>query len=112
MGPSALDVLKGGRVASQIGVRVTNLILLVMNDRGMQSIFSSKVKLRADASVAGAPKVVMPPQIRTPGYELRFSVTRTPTACLPESPSRAKGFVQTITQMNGSMATPLRHRKS
>ena len=32
------------------------LILLVMNDRGMDSILSSKVKLGADASVAGGPK--------------------------------------------------------
>ena len=31
-------------------------ILLVMNDRGMESILSSKVKLGADASVAGGPK--------------------------------------------------------
>jgi lipid-binding SYLF domain-containing protein len=32
------------------------LILLVMNDRGMESILSSKVKLGADASVAAGPK--------------------------------------------------------
>jgi lipid-binding SYLF domain-containing protein len=32
------------------------LILLVMNDRGMESILSSKVKLGGDASVAAGPK--------------------------------------------------------
>lgn len=40
----------------QIGGEATDLILLVMNDRGMDSILSSKVKLGADASVAGGPK--------------------------------------------------------
>ena len=40
----------------QIGGEATDLILLVMNDRGMESILSSKVKLGADASVAAGPK--------------------------------------------------------
>ena len=40
----------------QIGAEATDLILLVMNDRGMESILSSKVKLGADASVAAGPK--------------------------------------------------------
>src|ERR1700747_262822 len=39
-----------------LGGEATDLILLVMNDRGMESILSSKVKLGADASVAGGPK--------------------------------------------------------
>jgi lipid-binding SYLF domain-containing protein len=40
----------------QIGGQATDLILLVMNGRGMESILSSKVKLGADASVAAGPK--------------------------------------------------------
>ena len=48
--------LEGGSVGFQIGGEATDLILLVMNDRGMESILSSKVKLGADASVAGGPK--------------------------------------------------------
>jgi lipid-binding SYLF domain-containing protein len=38
------------RIGFQIGGEATDLILLVMNDRGMESILSSKVKLGADAS--------------------------------------------------------------
>ena len=48
--------LEGGSVGLQIGGEATDLILLVMNDRGMESILSSKVKLGADASVAAGPK--------------------------------------------------------
>ena len=43
-------------IGFQIGGEATDLILLVMNDRGMESILSSKVKLGADASVAAGPK--------------------------------------------------------
>jgi lipid-binding SYLF domain-containing protein len=48
--------LEGGSVGFQIGGEATDLVLLVMNDRGMESILSSKVKLGADASIAGGPK--------------------------------------------------------
>src|SRR5208282_3973768 len=52
----AMYALEGGSVGFQIGGEATDLILLVMNGRGMESILSSKVKLGADASVAGGPK--------------------------------------------------------
>ena len=52
----AMYALEGGSVGFQIGGEATDLILLVMNDRGMESILSSKVKLGGDASVAGGPK--------------------------------------------------------
>ena len=55
-GAPAMYALEGGSVGFQIGGEATDLILLVMNDRGMESILSSKVKLGADASVAGGPK--------------------------------------------------------
>src|SRR4249920_395842 len=55
-GTPAMYALEGGSVGFQIGGEATDLILLVMNDRGMESILSSKVKLGADASVAGGPK--------------------------------------------------------
>jgi lipid-binding SYLF domain-containing protein len=54
-GAPAMYALEGGSVGFQIGGEATDLILLVMNDRGMESILSSKVKLGADASVAGGP---------------------------------------------------------
>jgi len=47
--------LEGGSFGFQIGAEATDLVLLVMNDRGMESILSSKVKLGADASIAGGP---------------------------------------------------------
>src|ERR1700736_6391507 len=52
-GAPAMYALEGGSVGLQIGGEATDLILLVMNDRGMDSILSSKVKLGADASIAG-----------------------------------------------------------
>ena len=47
--------LEGGSVGFQIGGQATDLVLLVMNERGASSILSSKVKLGADASVAAGP---------------------------------------------------------
>jgi len=55
-GAPAMYALEGGSIGFQIGGEATDLILLVMNERGMDSILSSKVKLGADASVAGGPK--------------------------------------------------------
>src|SRR5579863_122484 len=55
-GAPAMYALEGASVGFQIGGEGTDLILLVMNDRGMESILSSKVKLGADASIAGGPK--------------------------------------------------------
>ena len=55
-GAPAMYALEGGSIGFQIGGQATDLILLVMNDRGMESILSSKVKLGADASVAAGPK--------------------------------------------------------
>jgi lipid-binding SYLF domain-containing protein len=55
-GAPAMYALEGGSVGFQIGGEATDLVLLVMNDRGMESILSSKVKLGADASVAAGPK--------------------------------------------------------
>jgi lipid-binding SYLF domain-containing protein len=54
-GAPAMYALEGGSVGFQIGGEATDLVLLVMNNRGMESILSSKVKLGAEASVAGGP---------------------------------------------------------
>ena len=48
--------LEGGSVGFQLGGQATDLVLLVMNERGASSILSSKVKLGADASAAAGPK--------------------------------------------------------
>jgi SH3 domain-containing YSC84-like protein 1 len=54
-GAPAMYALEGASVGFQIGGEATDLILLVMNDSGMESILSSKVKLGGDASVAAGP---------------------------------------------------------
>jgi lipid-binding SYLF domain-containing protein len=54
-GAPAMMALEGGSVGFQIGGQATDLVLLVMNDRGASSILSSRVKLGGDASVAAGP---------------------------------------------------------
>jgi lipid-binding SYLF domain-containing protein len=45
----------GGSVGLQIGGQAVDLVMVVMNDRGMQALLTSKFKLGADASVAAGP---------------------------------------------------------
>ena len=51
----AMFALEGGSFGLQIGGEATDFVLLIMNERGAQSIMSSKVKLGADASAAAGP---------------------------------------------------------
>ena len=55
-GAPALVILEGGSIGLQLGGQATDYVLLVMNDRGADSILSSKVKLGGDASAAAGPK--------------------------------------------------------
>lgn len=48
--------LEGGSIGFQIGGEATDFVILVMNDRGMNSLLHSKVKLGGDASIAAGPK--------------------------------------------------------
>lgn len=52
--PGAVRI-EGGSVGLQIGVSSTDLVLLVMNERGMKRLLTSKFTLGAEASVAGGP---------------------------------------------------------
>jgi lipid-binding SYLF domain-containing protein len=52
----ALFALEGANVGFQLGGQATDFVLLVMNNRGANSVLSSKVKLGADASAAAGPK--------------------------------------------------------
>ncbi len=54
-GSPAMYALEGGSVGFQIGGEATDLVLLVMNDRGASSLLENKVKLGGDASVAAGP---------------------------------------------------------
>jgi len=47
--------VEGGSFGLQIGGQAVDLVMLIMNDDGMQKLLSSKFKLGADASVAAGP---------------------------------------------------------
>jgi SH3 domain-containing YSC84-like protein 1 len=53
-GPAAIEI-NGGSVGFQIGASSTDLILLVLNRKGMDKLMGDKVTLGADASVAAGP---------------------------------------------------------
>jgi SH3 domain-containing YSC84-like protein 1 len=55
-GSPTMYALEGASVGFQLGGQATDLVLLVMNERGASAILESKVKLGADASVAAGPK--------------------------------------------------------
>src|SRR6202140_1258598 len=55
-GAPAMMALEAGSVGFQIGGQATDFVILVMNNRGVDSLLHSKVKLGADASVAAGPK--------------------------------------------------------
>jgi SH3 domain-containing YSC84-like protein 1 len=52
----AMFALEGGSIGAQIGGQAIDYVLLVMNDRGANSVLGSKVKIGADASAAAGPK--------------------------------------------------------
>ncbi|GAB4239890.1 MAG: hypothetical protein Kow00109_14860 [Acidobacteriota bacterium] len=52
----AMMRLEGGSIGLQLGGSATDVILLVVNPRGVESLLKSKVKLGADAKVAAGPK--------------------------------------------------------
>jgi SH3 domain-containing YSC84-like protein 1 len=51
----AFFLVTGGSVGFQIGGQAVDLVMLIMNDDGMQHLLSSKFALGADASVAAGP---------------------------------------------------------
>ena len=52
----AMMALEGANIGFQLGGQATDFVLLVMNDRGANSVLSSSVKLGADAAAAAGPK--------------------------------------------------------
>ena len=52
----AMFALEGASIGFQLGGQATDFVLLVMNDRGADSVLGSKVKIGADASAAAGPK--------------------------------------------------------
>src|ERR1700722_1662432 len=55
-GAPAMYALEGDSIGMQLGGEATDLILLIMNQKGAASILSSKIKLGGDASGAAGPK--------------------------------------------------------
>jgi len=55
-GAPAMMALEGGSFGFQIGGEATDFVILVMNNRGADSVLHSKVKLGGDASIAAGPK--------------------------------------------------------
>jgi lipid-binding SYLF domain-containing protein len=54
-GPPAAIRIEGGSFGFQIGVSSTDVILLVMNERGMKKLTESKFTIGADATAAAGP---------------------------------------------------------
>jgi lipid-binding SYLF domain-containing protein len=54
-GPPGAVRIEGGSFGLQAGISSTDLVLLVMNERGMKRLLTSKFTLGAEASVAGGP---------------------------------------------------------
>ncbi len=52
----AMMALEAGNIGLQLGGQATDFVLLVMNDKGADTILTSKVKLGADAAAAAGPK--------------------------------------------------------
>ncbi len=55
-GAPAMYAIEGGSFGLQLGGESTDLVLLVMNDRGADALINSKVKIGANASAAAGPK--------------------------------------------------------
>ncbi|MEW6532431.1 MAG: lipid-binding SYLF domain-containing protein [Thermodesulfobacteriota bacterium] len=54
-GPPAFVRLLGGSFGWQVGIQSTDLVLLVMSDVNLRSLFRDRVTIGADASVAAGP---------------------------------------------------------
>ena len=55
-GAPAMYTLQGGSIGFQLGAEATDLVLLVMNTRGVEALLGSKVTLGGNASAAAGPK--------------------------------------------------------
>jgi len=51
----AFFTIQGGSFGLQIGAQAVDLIMLIMNQKGMENLLNSQFKLGADASVAAGP---------------------------------------------------------
>jgi len=54
-GAPAMYALEGGNFGLQFGLQGTDLVLVVVNERGVDSLLRSKIRLGGDASVSAGP---------------------------------------------------------
>ena len=101
-GAPAMYSLDGGSFGLQLGGESTDVVLLVMNSRGVEALLSSTVKLGANMSAAAGPKgrnaeastdVTLRAEILS--YSRRV-------VCSRASRSKAPRFVRTTTRANRS----------
>jgi lipid-binding SYLF domain-containing protein len=98
--------IEGGSVGFQIGGSTTDLIMLVMNERGVNKLLSSKFTLGAEGSVAAGPVG------RTPKCTPRSSRGRGLRGCSPASRWKAPLCGKTWTITPSSMAEGWRTGRS
>jgi lipid-binding SYLF domain-containing protein len=55
-GTPAMYTMQGGSFGLQLGAQATDLVLLVMNNRGVNALLGTKVTLGGDVSAAAGPK--------------------------------------------------------
>jgi len=55
-GSPAMYTIEGGSFGLQLGAESTDVVLMVMNPRGVAALLDSKVKLGGEASAAAGPK--------------------------------------------------------
>lgn len=55
-GAPAMYSLEGGSVGLQLGAESTDVVLLIMNNRGVDALLNSQVKLGGNASASAGPK--------------------------------------------------------
>jgi len=53
--PPAFMTITGGSFGAQIGVEEVDIVLIVLNQRGVENLLSNKFKIGADAAVAAGP---------------------------------------------------------
>lgn len=95
-GPPAAVRMEGGSFGFQIGGSSTDIVMLVMNQRGMDRLLSDKFTLGADASVAAGPVG------RTANANTDVSMTAEILAW-----SRAKGLFAGISLNGGTVRNDL-----
>ena len=54
-GPPVFVRLIGGSIGWQVGIQATDLVLLIMSDVSLKSLFRNRITIGADASVAAGP---------------------------------------------------------